>query len=164
MKPLAGAARRGAGYGIGVVVFGTGWYALGGQAPVDWHELTTLLAIEAGGGAVMGCVLYRTRSFRARGQVEDYCCWWLAGAVAGLGLVLPEVLRSGWRFIPAAIALGGVIGFSFGAAARQVVGYGEELDRQGARDTDAGGRTDADGPGGVLELGNRADAEAPSER
>jgi len=95
-----------------MVAWGTAWQ---GGAPGDPLGPRELAAVGAGAGAVVGLVLHLTRGYRSRGALQHFCAWMLAGAVAALVIVSPDLASGGWRTVLFALWGGAGGGFALGA-------------------------------------------------
>jgi hypothetical protein len=113
LSTLAGTA-----LGILMVVWGLGWQSVGTK--LEWSDLTVQAGSGAIGGATMGFVLRLTRAFRARGEIQYYAAWMLAGVLGVLMIGLPGLLREGRALIILVLWGGLFAGLVLGALARHI--------------------------------------------
>lgn len=117
---LARAVLIGAFLGMILSVTGVVWTAWGEGVSVDLGQVRSQGMFATLGGAVVGFVLYLTRSYRARGTIQHYCSWILASSIAVFVLISPDLREEGWtRSVLFSLFLGVCFGLGLGAGARQ---------------------------------------------
>ena len=109
--------------GAAGVLFGFFFRAQAEGRTIDPHELGMHCAGAAIAGMVMGAVLRALHSFRQRGRLQHYLSWTIAGVIAVLVVILPDLPEDGWSAVLFALWLGSAAGVSLGLAARHLEGH-----------------------------------------